>query len=520
MNSNEIQIDAKDQYLTKNKKFLNKDLTDLDYNTTNKKPIPNYNYEQKVDKDDSMVDDINTKFNDLSNLEDNMKKLNEVLETSIKSSYRMRYEFNLNDYKKNFTSELNIPKYEIKEYDTDHNNTSLRKNLSEANEHELKNRYEYKNSNSEIAHYANQDPLSKKFYSEKNGDLKKNNTISTKKNSHKTENNNNNNNNFTKEEKFQYAYNLNNNTNSNFAAFENCENDYQNNVVNKKSKGNNSEYNQILAEGDEMNENDFNEINYVNNNKNIQNIQNFQEPTFRNTHFIDKPNNAIYNSNICDDVNYNNYNVGKHKNPKISNHKINNNYQSFNVDKVLKTADEIGKSKENIITKNIKDENRKRIEIPRKVYDMQKIEKKNFDKDNKGYFYSELEQNKDEYYYNSLKNYEIEDINETNLMNNTYFSPNASNPKGKKEEDEFDYIKNLLVKTQIDIQSFNKEFDNESGDIKNYSNMNRNHNSKNNFKNKEENQSINKYENNNIYVQDTLQEHLPRKQPKPVKPFL
>ena len=47
-------------------------------------------------------EDISKKFSDLLGLEENMRKLNLILEDSVKSSYKIRHDFNLDEYKSTY----------------------------------------------------------------------------------------------------------------------------------------------------------------------------------------------------------------------------------------------------------------------------------------------------------------------------------------------------------------------------------------------------------------------------------
>lgn len=430
-----------------------------DINLNNNKDISDVENFSNEDKNDGFLsNDISKKFDNLTNLEDNMRKLNQVLETSIKSSYRTRYEYNLNDYKKNFeTNNYNqINNFDdngklIEDYNGDKND-DFSKNIVE----------DFEDDDNII--------LSKRFYAEKNT------------NKNKKINNTNKNNFVDKSDNFQNTINL-RTKNNNFADFEEIEqivpkqtlidnnnNDFLNRKTHDKSKGQsrsnypNMNYNSNTFSNSAYNKNDENNENF--DRKNDNKLSNF---------------NQKRSSDIKTNINR------KMRSPINNFAELNHQFESFNLDDVLKTADNLGKNKQSIEVNN------KRVEISNKIYDMNKLKKINSvdtthnNTFNKAYVKNDIYDNT---HFNSYSN--------TNYTNNS-----------KKGDDEFDYLKNLLMKTQMEIQNFNEEFDD---DVNSHKII------RNNSLNKVFNSSNNLKENN--YYSDSTKETIPRKQPKPQKPSI
>lgn len=431
-----------------------------------------------------MNTDITKKFDDLSNLEENMRKLNQVLETSIKSSYQTRYEYNLNDYKKNF----NINSYS--DYQISESNFIKENNSTNINKNYLISKNQMADLENDDLDYEEENViLSKKFYAEKNNNLNKNKHHIIKSNL------------IDKNENFQNTLNLKNK--NNFAQFEEVEkirptktelnkNFIKKNFNNKYFPKENAELNHSLSPKKEIYENviknnpydidfDYNKDSLnVNKTLNVTNM--YQE------------NNFNYHSNS---INY------KNKNSTNSS----SNFVGFNVENVLKTADNINKNK------NGKDAINKRIEVPSNVYDIQKLKKVNNYSNQKDDCFDEISSS--DFFSAEDKNFSKNQDNiysESNFKNNINSNSNEKpfNLK-KKDEDEFDYLKNLLMKTQMDIQNFNDEFDDKN---KSLTNNKIQKNTLNSFSSNYNN--INK--SNNFYDQGSTQDRLPRKEPKPTKP--
>ena len=79
------------------------------------------------------------------------------------------------------------------------------------------------------------------------------------------------------------------------------------------------------------------------------------------------------------------------------------------------------------------------------------------------------------------------------------------NMGGNQENNEMDYIKNLLMKTQMDIESLNDDLDKD--DHMSVINSNKDGNNGNHFS-----------QNDNIY-HDRTKSSFPKKEPKPMKPY-
>ncbi len=379
-----------------------------------------------------------------------MKKLNKVLETSIKSSYRTRYEYNLNDYKKNFILE--------NDDGTEFFNNNMN-NKREIIDNLGKDNYD----DEENVIY------SKRFYSEKNPNLDNKNLVINKfKNKEYM---------IDKNFNFQNTLNLKNKI-DNIAEFEEIQknNPYKSNLIHKSDGTKN--------------------LNLSDNDKNISNNPYRSNPN--NFHETEKYQLNQTNESIFGDINFKK-NILKKNNLPINNFsQLNYQFESFNVNEVLKTADNLGKNN----YKN--DKNYKRVDIPNKVFDIDKLRKTsniNF-KDEKNDI-STTDHNSDIYQDNNSFNINNSDLNKHYFIDNSHGEKNFLNTDinsflHKKEEDSYDYLKNLLMKTQIEIQNFNNEFDNNSLDINLYK----------------------KNSNKNLYSDNKIMDIIPRKEPKPSKPII
>lgn len=423
-----------------------------------KENLYNQNSSDELDVGEGyLTNDISKKFDNLTNLEDNMRKLNQVLETSIKSSYRTRYEYNLNDYKKNFQTET------LKDHDS----------VDAVDDLESE-----KNSKKIVENFDEDENviLSKRFFAEKNTNVAKKPTAHKASLTDKSDN-------------YQNTLNLKNKQN-NIAEFEEVER-----VSPKKTELKN---NVVKNNVDFYQQKSLNNANYSNSNLNPHNnIGNtYNDDNFQNLNNLGAPNNNIYKT----------YNSANNLNRKtiqpINNFaQLNHQFESFNLDDVLKTADNLSKNK-----KGVEVVNNKRVEIAQKVYDIQKLKKINTPNPNENGNFNNINDDsiQNNFYSTADKNYNEYD------NYNTYSDTNFTNNNSKKEVDEFDYLKNLLMKTQMQIQNFNKEFDNDT-DIKEF---NRDNARKNNYSTEYQHQH------DKIYILDSAKDTIPRKQPKPTKPVI
>ena len=408
-----------------------------------------------------MKSDITQKFDNLTNLEDNMRKLNQVLETSIKSSYRTRYEYNLNDYKKNFeTASYKESNYLDEKDNFDKGNININAESSSKNIVE-----DFQEEDNVIS--------SKRFFAEKNSNFTKN---------PKNEKNN-----FV-DKSYNYKNTINlKNKNNRFADFEEVERmspkktSLNNNLVKSKEKDfqPKTTYNT-----------DYSYTNQISNSPKINNQNDFESTNNGNANFNNNNNQKAKNT----------FDLNSKKNHPITNFaELNHQFESFNLDDVLKTADTLSKNK-----KSVKVDNR-RVEISYKVYDIQNLKKINV-ANPKGNNSNNNTPNND---YLPTKFYSATDKKIYDNDNfNTYSDTNFTN-NSKKEEDEFDYLKNLLMKTQMEIQNFNQEFDNDC-DFKNI------------YRNKsEKNPKYSSFKpDDKLHFPDSEKDTFPRKQAKPTKPVI
>ena len=403
-----------------------------------------------------------------------MRKLNQVLETSIKSSYRTRYEYNLNDYKKNFQTESpKKPNYLDENYYSEkeiENNKNKNKNILED--------YDYNNDDEE-----NNVISSKRFFAEKNANLAKRPSTAAKVSL------------ADKSDNYQNTLIIKNKQNG-FAQFEEVERispkktTLKNNIVKTKA-----EFQQHPTPEDKI---DYS-FPYENDNSQYSKAVSINNNTNKNEVFNQNYSTTYGNTFSSSNVISNSSELNRKTNLPSNNFaQLNYQFESFNLDNVLKTADDLSK-----YNKGGVEINNKRVEIANKVYDIQKLKKiqvpnvnkKNNLKNNDNFMQSNLYSTTDK---NLYENDNFNSYSETNFTNN--------NNNVKTEDDEFDYLKNLLMKTQMEIQNFNNEFD-YAGDSNDF-NRNRTGGSLYYTNNRQE----------NIYVPDSTKDFIPRKQPKPTKP--
>jgi len=425
-----------------------------------------------------------------------MRKLNQVLETSIKSSYRTRYEYNLNDYKKNFQMEPHQQQHNYLEEEAKENSENEKKKVV------VKEEFDYNEDEEDNV------ILSKRFFAEKNPNLALKPTKPAKTFLAAD--------NFDKSDKYQNTLNLQNKQNS-FAEFEEVEriipqktalnnNNYKSNIVKTKA-----DFQQQLTSAE--NKTDYSYSN-KNTNNNYSNKESAKENVVKiNNDKLDNSYTKNYRNSYINNISNNSSNLNpNNKNPPSLNNftQLNHQFESFNLGDVLKTADNISKNKN---TSGVEHHNNKRVEITNKVYDIHKLKKMNVSNpDENNILNNNFNNNKKDYFYsandnkNSLENDNYNSYSDTNFTNN-------KNNNVKKEADEFDYLKNLLMKTQMEIQNFNNEFDN-----------NNNVDFNNDFNRNSIGKSVYYSKNNNtqesIYNQDSAENTIPRKQPKPTKPDL